>query len=1041
MVPPGQQVHSSSSVVDIIGPSTEQHGEWSIDGIDAVTSYVPVDAMMMMSGRGDDGDGIEDMSQPSPSPSPLCPSATGVQEHSAVTAAGKEHHQYVAAVGADQRKLDDESIVSTVKRKHDESMLSVVNLSMLSVVQTDDLVDLERERESWRGGVATTDPPPPRKGGIYGDSIGKEEEEEGRSVDKPGPTFGFSDCESSSDDDDGGGGGDDCRVQQLAIGSLPKHTYFRGSGLNSNSHTTSNHHHHHRMQNKAIADQMKQVESVISPSRKAAAAAAASGGNHHHHHHHLGGKGQQLQMEMDGHSSNSNSNSPAARSELVSRTASSSPQHHQQLSISSSSNQWKSAKGSSSPDAFASAALYSPSGNHHHKMTFSFSEHHHSIDDAEAEQLNDDDDDAAEAEAEADSVLDIVEEASSKPSIEAAYLKQQQQQQQRKTLRPAVSPLASAAAATSSSSPSPLSLVGRPTRHEAMVYSTTSSTDEDEDDAREVPGIDDDSDSDDDDGDNDDDDDSTGSSCDEVSSNVSSRVRRTTNTRVFSQQKAQDFRSPHPSSSSSSLAAVDLHRHHHKNHDATKRAPTVDAESTRSSSRQPKKKTADSRAVDERTESNSRGLHPAPQSSSSPLGGVASFIPSSQPHSKSSTQALIPKALSVSMSVYDAPVGSSDLSSVVTLQPPLQGPISSPSLHDDDDGSASSSAVGSSSHGSTHRRLQARDDVVIAGPSDETADHHDPGRLSMEQSSSSSSHYEAGGGGGTLFNANRSSASTRALIVDSSNTVITALQERVNILDAQAKLSAESEVKLKLSMKEREEYWLAEIAALKIALDRVGADKQQQDRVLCELRLASTTQAAVIDSLEAGKKTLAIEASMCQRKADRQALSTVLSQQKLISALETSLTETQQQVRRLEQELSELSAMHLHTVSALNHLRARTRTMDVGSNNYSPMEDLTASSSASSSAVAAVHSEGSLHMLQRQLLLVEDDDDDDDDAGGLQALALLPSTCSQESKDGYNRSGAPATLPPPSSPVTVAVMAADRTIDAFRSVAKHNIQQ
>jgi hypothetical protein len=263
---------------------------------------------------------------------------------------------------------------------------------------------------------------------------------------------------------------------------------------------------------------------------------------------------------------------------------------------------------------------------------------------------------------------------------------------------------------------------------------------------------------------------------------------------------------------------------------------------------------------------------------------------------------------------------------------------------------------------------------------------------------------------------------------------VIALKDRINILEAQAKLSAEREVTTKLGLKEREEFWLAEIAALRIALDRMGADKQQQDRDLCELRLASTTQAAVIDSLEAGKKTLTIEASMFQRKADRQALSTVLSQQKLISALETSLAETQQQVRRLEQELSELNAVHLDTVSSLNHLRAMT--MAVESNTYSPPEDLIASSGASSSSSAASStSNRSLHT-QRQLVLVED--------VGLQALTLSPSSSSQESKDGY-RFPPPGIEQVPTPPLLESPPAvADETtcgINAFRSVAKHNIQQ
>lgn len=261
---------------------------------------------------------------------------------------------------------------------------------------------------------------------------------------------------------------------------------------------------------------------------------------------------------------------------------------------------------------------------------------------------------------------------------------------------------------------------------------------------------------------------------------------------------------------------------------------------------------------------------------------------------------------------------------------------------------------------------------------------------------------------------------------------VIALQDRINILEAQAKLSAEREVTTKLGLKEREEFWLAEIAALRIALDRMGADKQQQDRDLCELRLASTTQAAVIDSLEAGKKTLTIEASMFQRKADRQALSTVLSQQKLISALETSLAETQQQVRRLEQELSELNAVHLDTVSSLNHLRAMS--MAVESNSYSPPEDLIASSGASSAAASST-SNRSLHT-QRQLVLVED--------VGLQALTLSPSSSSQESKDGY-RFPPPGIEQVPSPPLLESPPAvADETtcgINAFRSVAKHNIQQ
>jgi len=959
---------TSSSIVDIVGPFTEeqqqQQGGGSSVGIDAVSSYGSVDAVM--DGRDGDGDDVEDMSQPPPSISSTA--ADDVQEQHAVTA-GKERD--VVAVGADKR--------------HDESMLSVVNLSALNsssvgllVVQTDDLLDVEPERDNResvpsKGEVATTTLPLSR------DRIDKEKEREDHS-DNPGPSFSFSDSESSDDDDRG--------KQQLAIGSLPKRTYFRG-GLHGSSNN-------HRMQNnKAIAEQMKQVESVISPSRKSAAAAASPiGGNH------LDKTAQGLQsMELGIHSYN---NSPAARS-----TASS-----QQLSW--SSNQWKSAKGSSSPDAFASAALYSPSGNHH-KMTFNFSEQH-SIDDEEPIQ----------GRAEEGSVLDIVEEANSKPSAEASFLKQQQQVSITAMKAPspatAVSPLASSLTA------------GRTTRHEALSYSTTSSTDEEhEDKVRNALESDD---------DDDDDDDDDCSSSDEVSSKVSSKVRRTTNQRVFSQQKAP------PREEHRSLLAVDLLQDHRK-HTASKRAPTDRAENTRSSS------TIDSQtAVDGCTESNrsspagtivsssSRGLHHhhpdlrifplggAPSASSPmlssllPLGEHSSFMPSS-----------LSKPLPIS--------GSRDHPSI-TLQTPLEGPCSS--LRDGDGESAMHNTSINTSllpshggHSSTagHGSTLQRTHDVIAGPSDVIAPTADrgPGRLfSIEQFSSPSSpslsppHHEGGGGVrvGGLMNEESSS------LIDDRHVI--ALKDRINILEAQAKLSAEREVTTKLGLKEREEFWLAEIAALRIALDRMGADKQQQDRELCELRLASTTQAAVIESLEAGKKTLTIEASMFQRKADRQALSTVLSQQKLISALETSLAETQQQVRRLEQELSELNAVHLDTVSSLNHLRAMT--MAVESNTYSPPEDLIASSGASSSSSAASStSNRSLHT-QRQLVLVED--------VGLQALTLSPSSSSQESKDGY-RFPPPGIEQVPTPPLLESPPAvADETtcgINAFRSVAKHNIQQ
>ena len=970
---------TSSSVVDIVGPSTEQQkqqqqGGWSSVGIDAVSSYGSVDAVMVMDGRDGDGDDVEDMSQPPPSIS----SAADVQEQRAVTA-GKERD--VAAIDVDKR--------------HDESMLSVVNLSALNsssigllVVQTDDLLDVEPERDyresvPWKGEVATT--------ALPRDRIDKEGEDHS---DKPGPSFSFSDSESSDDDDRG--------KQQLAIGSLPKRTYFRG-GLHGSSSNN------HRMQNnKAIAEQMKQVESVISPSRKSAAAAAAPiGGNHLD-------KAQGLQpMELGIHSYN---NSPAARSTTSS----------QQLSW--SSNQWKSAKGSSSPDAFASAALYSPSGNHH-KMTFNFSEQH-SIDDEEP----------IEGRAEEGSVLDIVEEANSKPSAEASFLKQQQ------VLTTAMKAPSPPAACVSPLAASASSLtVGRTTRHEALSYSTTSSTDEDEDKLRDALESDD---------DDDDDDDDCSSSSDEVSSKVSSKVRRTTNQRVFSQQKAP------PREEHRSLLAVDLLQDHRK-HTASRRAPTDRAENTRSSSSTTGvagQRTDNQTAVDGCTESNrsspagtiassSRGLHHHhhhPDLRSSPLGGApsASSPMLSSPLPLGEHSSFMPSSLSKPLSVS----GSRGHPST-TLQTPLEGPCSSLLDGDGESSSAMHSTIittsllpshgGHSStagHGCTHQLTHD----VIAGPSDVTAPTADrgPGRLfsieplpsspssSSSSPSSSPPHHEGGGGGGVRVESSSSLIDDRHVI---------ALQDRINILEAQAKLSAEREVTTKLGLKEREEFWLAEIAALRIALDRMGADKQQQDRDLCELRLASTTQAAVIDSLEAGKKTLTIEASMFQRKADRQALSTVLSQQKLISALETSLAETQQQVRRLEQELSELNAVHLDTVSSLNHFRAMT--MAVGSNSYSPPEHQIASSAASSSAAASSTSNRSLHT-QRQLVLVED--------VGLQALTLSPSSSSQESKDGY-RFPPPGIEQVPSPPLVESPPAvADETtcgINAFRSVAKHNIQQ
>jgi len=162
---------------------------------------------------------------------------------------------------------------------------------------------------------------------------------------------------------------------------------------------------------------------------------------------------------------------------------------------------------------------------------------------------------------------------------------------------------------------------------------------------------------------------------------------------------------------------------------------------------------------------------------------------------------------------------------------------------------------------------------------------------------------------------------------------------------------------------------------------------------------------------------------MCQRKADRQALSTVLSQQKLISALETSLAETKQQVKRLEEELSELNAVHIGTVSTLNKLK----TIAIGS-----------------SAVSA-ESEDRVTMSHMQWQVLAED-------ANLQALSS--SSSSQESKDGsrsVERSFESRGTAPPGMEQIISspnlgeedqspslLTAAD--MNAFRSLAKHNIQ-
>lgn len=153
--------------------------------------------------------------------------------------------------------------------------------------------------------------------------------------------------------------------------------------------------------------------------------------------------------------------------------------------------------------------------------------------------------------------------------------------------------------------------------------------------------------------------------------------------------------------------------------------------------------------------------------------------------------------------------------------------------------------------------------------------------------------------------------------------LVQSLQERLRLLEAQVNLSAESESLRKASQARSEEAWTAEIVALSIHNQQTFTENTHLQEELQRLKIEFANTQAALGAAEASKRSLLLNSEGLKDRAQHEALDTVISQKRLISALETNLAETRRQSKKLEEDLSYMKNKHCTTASSLITWKAK----------------------------------------------------------------------------------------------------------------------
>jgi hypothetical protein len=153
--------------------------------------------------------------------------------------------------------------------------------------------------------------------------------------------------------------------------------------------------------------------------------------------------------------------------------------------------------------------------------------------------------------------------------------------------------------------------------------------------------------------------------------------------------------------------------------------------------------------------------------------------------------------------------------------------------------------------------------------------------------------------------------------------LVSSLQERLHLLEAQVSLSSEAELLRKESQARLEERWTNEIIALNLRNQQTAQENARLQDELQRWKVECATTQAALSAAEASKRTLLLSSEGQKDRAQHEALDTVIAQKRLIASLETHLLECNRQMKTLEQDLGYMRDKHCTTATSLITWKAK----------------------------------------------------------------------------------------------------------------------
>eukprot|EP01035_Chromulina_nebulosa_P024652 gene24652-32105_t len=178
-----------------------------------------------------------------------------------------------------------------------------------------------------------------------------------------------------------------------------------------------------------------------------------------------------------------------------------------------------------------------------------------------------------------------------------------------------------------------------------------------------------------------------------------------------------------------------------------------------------------------------------------------------------------------------------------------------------------------------------------------------------------------------------------------------------------------------------EESWAAEIVKLSLRNTSLMEENNTLREAMRKMKLELSTTTAVLLAAEASKKSLELQLKALQERANREALSTVLSQNKMIATLESRLQDSESQIHVMEAEVSHTRDLHEKAVESVLYWKAMALRQG-GDSNLHPNEALEeAKKETDSIALMTGKHNDSIEggILVQRSSIEEDDNDNDDD--------------------------------------------------------------